>query len=431
MTMRERIASHDAIWLQDSETNLMVINAVIVTDRLDLQTLRTTFQQRVFEGPDPGRFERLRCRITGSGLVRYWERDRDFHIDRHIFAARGENLHSLAAVQAYVGEQASHKLDRDRPRWEIQVIEGFEDGGTALLVRIHHSIGDGMALVSLMFALMDEPWNREDGMAQGSVHPSPGARLLGKTLRAVMIPLSAPGILIRRLTWIPDRSHLHGPHLSGRKRVAWTEPLDLEVLKKAKNRLGATVNDVLMTSVSGAFSMYLERHGDVSPKRFRISMPVNVRHPGKALRCENHFAAVPLELPAGSGPLQPRIEAVKAHMDGLKRSVAPLVVYGIQRLLLSLLPKAVSRGLIDFLANKCTAVVTNVPGPPTEIAIEGRKVRSILFWVPQRARIGIGISILSFAGKVQVGGMADEALMPDPATLVRAFEDEFDALRAL
>jgi WS/DGAT/MGAT family acyltransferase len=429
--MRERIASNDAIWLQDSETNLMVINAVIITDRLDLETLRSTFQRRVFEGPDAGRFERLRCRITGSGLLRFWERDPDFAIARHIFPARGDNLHSLAAVQEYVGQAAGGKLPRDRPRWEIQVIEGFEADGTALLVRVHHSIADGMALISLMFALMDENWNREDGVARGSVHPLDGTRILGRLARMALIPLSAPGILLRRLAWVPDRSDLHGRSLSGRKRVAWTAPLDLDVIKQAKNRLGATVNDVLMAAVVGAFSMYLERHGEPSPTRFRVSMPVNVRHPGMPLRCENHFAAVPIELPASSGPIPLRIKAVKARMDELKGSVAPLVVYALQRALLSFLPKGVSRGLIDFLANKCTAVVTNVPGPAGDLALEGRRVRSMLFWVPQRARIGIGISILSFAGKVQVGVMTDEVLMLDPAELVQAFEEEFEGLRKL
>ncbi len=160
-------------------------------------------------------------------------------------------------------------------------------------------------------------------------------------------------------------------------------------------------------------------------------MPVNVRDPRLPMRLENHFAAVPLELPAGNHPLPPRIQAIKARMDELKKSVAPLVVYGLQRLLLSFLPKAFSRGLIDFLANKCTAVVTNVPGPAGDLLLEGRKVRSMLFWVPQRARIGIGISILSFAGKVQVGVLADQALVPDPAELAKAFEDEFEALRKL
>ena len=118
-------------------------------------------------------------------------------------------------------------------------------------------------------------------------------------------------------------------------------------------------------------------------------------------------------------------------MDEMKRSSVPVVVYEIQRVLLALLPEVLSRGLIDFLANKCTAVVTNITGPAHDIALAGRRVRSILFWVPQRARIGVGISILSFAGKVQLGVIADEALVPDPASLVQAFEEEFDALRSL
>jgi WS/DGAT/MGAT family acyltransferase len=429
--MRERIASNDAIWLQDSDSNLMVINAVIITEPVTLTCLRETFQKRVLEPEGSSRFERFRCHITGSGLFRYWETDPDFDLDRHIFAAKDANLHSLEAIQVFVGQEAGKRLPRDRPRWEIQVVEGFEGDSTALLVRIHHSIGDGMALVSLMFALMDEPWTRGDGVAQGSLEPSKGAQWLARALRWVMIPLAAPGILIRRLTWFPDRSLLHGPELTGRKRVAWTRPLDLEVIKRAKDRMGATVNDVLMASVSGAFSMYLEHRGGPSPERFHISMPVNVRDPQAPLKCENHFAAVPIELPAGANPMPARILAVKRKMDELKRSVAPLVVYGIQSALLACLPKVISRGLIDFLADKCTAVVTNVPGPMVDIALAEKRVKSILFWVPQRARIGIGVSILSFAGKVQVGVMADEALMPDPAALVHAFEEEFEVLRAL
>jgi hypothetical protein len=160
-------------------------------------------------------------------------------------------------------------------------------------------------------------------------------------------------------------------------------------------------------------------------------MPVNVRPIDEPLTLENRFAAVPLELPAGIRDVGQRVQAVKAKMDDLKRSVVPIVVYGIQRALLSVLPQGASRGLIDFLANKCTAVVTNVPGPQREVTLAGRRVRSMMFWVPQRADIGLGISILSFAGKVQVGILADTALMPDAAELARAFEKEFEALRAV
>ena len=298
-------------------------------------------------------------------------------------------------------------------------------------MRVHHCIGDGMALVAVIFALMEEMTAEHPAApARGGIRPSAGAPGRG-LLKALLIPLAAPGILIKRLLWWPDRHALHGPAVSGKKVVAWTAPLDLAVVKAAKNRLGATVNDVLMASVSGAVSRYLARHAGQSITQFRISMPVNVRRPDAPLRLENRFAAVPLTLPAGISDLGTRVTAVKARMDELKRSVAPIVVYGIQVTLLTVLPHGVSRWLIDFLANKCTAVVTNMPGPQRLVTLAGRQVRGMMFWVPQRADIGVGISVLSFAGKVQVGVIADARLLPDAGLLVEAFEEEFAALRAL
>jgi WS/DGAT/MGAT family acyltransferase len=213
--------------------------------------------------------------------------------------------------------------------------------------------------------------------------------------------------------------------------VAWTAPFDLAHVKRARKQLGATVNDVLMAVVSGALSRYLAQHAGETIDKLRISMPVNIRSADEPLRLGNRFAAVPLELPAGIEHIGERVRAVKLKMDALKQSVVPIVVYGIQSALLTLLPQGVSRGLIDFLANKCTAVVTNVPGPQRELTLAGRRVRGLMFWVPQRADIGVGISILSFAGCVQVGVLADTVLVPDARDLVRAFEEEFEALRTL
>jgi WS/DGAT/MGAT family acyltransferase len=275
---------------------------------------------------------------------------------------------------------------------------------------------------------MEELTAEHETAPKGGIRPAAGAPGPG-LLKALAMPFAAPGILLKRLLWVPDRHALHGPKVSGRKQVAWTAPLDLTVVKRAKDALDATVNDVLMAMVSGALSAYLERRTGHVIRRLRISMPVNVRPANEPLTLENRFAAVPIELPAGIPRVEQRIRAVKATMDDLKRSVVPIVVYGIQRALLSVLPQGVSRGLIDFLANKCTAVVTNVPGPQRGISLAGRRVRSMMFWVPQRADIGLGISILSFAGKVQVGVFADAALVPDVQELARAFEAEFDALR--
>jgi WS/DGAT/MGAT family acyltransferase len=428
---RERIMSNDAIWLQDSAVNLMVINAVIITDHLDLRTLRTTFQRRIFEGQDPQRFERYRCRAGGNGRRRYWEPDPEFDLKRHIIPGRVKHLDGPEAVQAYLGREAGKALDPGHPLWQIQVIDGFGEGATVLLVRIHHSIGDGETLVELLLSLVDETPGQKGRHGIRPARSALGGRWLDGLLRTASIAASAPGILLRRLTWMADSSPMHGPALSGNKRVAWTRPLDLDVVKRAKQHIGATVNDVLMASVSGAFSHYLLDHGSHTPSRFLVSMPVSVRGQADSSRSGNCFAPVPLELPAGRGVHGHRILAVKERMDRLKGSPAPLVIYHLQRALISLLPHPVSRLLIDFLANKCSAVVTNVKGPAADLAIGGRQVRFLMFWVPQRARIGIGISILSFSGKVQVGVMADEALVPDPAALIQAFEDEFETLKML
>jgi WS/DGAT/MGAT family acyltransferase len=309
------------------------------------------------------------------------------------------------------------------------MVENFEDGGTAFVVRLHHCIGDGMAMVAVMFHLMEE-LNGAGPEGPASIRPAAGVPS-SNLLRVLQIPFAAPAILIARMLWIPDRHILHGKKVSGEKRVAWTAPLDLNVVKEIKNRLDATVNDVLMATVSGAISRYIQQHGGTSISRLRISMPVSVRRPTINVTLENRFAAVPLELPAGIAQARERVAAVKQRMDALKRSVAPIVIYGIQSALLKILPQAVSRGLIDFLANKCTAVVTNVPGPQRALTVAGRRVRSLLFWVPQRADIGIGISILSFAGKVQIGVICDTIMVPDPANLVQCFEEEIEGLKAL
>jgi diacylglycerol O-acyltransferase / wax synthase len=423
------VGPNDAIWLQDSATNLMVINGVFTTDRIDLATVRREFQQRVIEA-EHGRYARFTRRVERTGNRWYWVDDTAFDIARHIIPAGDPDLGTTEKLRRYMGAEASRPLPADRPLWQFQLVEDFEEGGSACVVRLHHCIGDGLALLTVIFHFMEELRARPDAAGPATVFPSAGApgAGFGRMLRA---PLAAPGILLRRMLWIPDRHALHGPKVSGRKQVAWTAPLDLQIVKDIKDRLGATVNDVLMATVSGALSRYLEHRAGEVVHRFRISMPVSIRRPDATITLENRFAAVPLELPAGISQARERVAAVKLQMDALKQSVVPIVIYGIQSALLMVLPQAVSRGLIDFLANKCTAVVTNVPGPQRGLSLAGRRVRTLMFWVPQRADIGVGISILSFAGKVQIGVICDAEIVPDPVELVRAFEEELAALQAL
>lgn len=421
---RERVAPNDAVWLQDSDTNRMVIHGVYTTDPITLDEARSIFQSRVLAADGGRRYPRFRMRVVRSRGRWYWEDDPAFDIARHIVASPLTGHVSAAMLQDYIATIAHQPLAADRPLWRIEHVEDFEDGESAFLVRIHHAMADGIAFVPIIMALMDELADPAPARAETS-------RPAGGWLRsAVLAPLAIPLVLVERALWRPDRHALHGPPVGGRKRLTWTRSFPLDDVKRFKNRFGATVNDVLMALVSGAVARFLETSAGQQVRYLRFSMPINMREPGAELRMENRFAAVPLTLPAQPRDLPRRLSAVKARLDTLKSGLRPLAIYDAVNVMLTLMPAGLSRRLIDFFANKCTGVVTNLPGPQRPLALAGRRLRTLMFWVPQRGDIGLGISILTFAGQVQVGVIADTRILEDPAPLARAIEREFDEMAA-
>jgi WS/DGAT/MGAT family acyltransferase len=415
---REPIAPADAVWLQDTPDNRMIINAVFVTDDLDIEPVRDLFARRVLDADGGARYPRFRKRVVYHRRRPYWQLDPDFDLARHIIPADVQKLAAESDLQEYISWAASQPLPEDRPLWQVQHIPQYADGASALVVRLHHSYADGIAIVPLLFDMMDEV-RLDDRLHRPPVRP-----LASRLRTAVLAPLVGPMALLQRVAWRPDHHALHGPAPSGRKRVAWTRPFPLETVKRVKTRFGATVNDVLMACVSGGVGRYLEEREGHRVPYIRVSMPVNMRGDREPIRMENRFVAVPLTLPSPND-LVMRLAAVKRRMDALKSGLEPLVLYGAVNLFLSALPFGASRRLIDLFANKCTSVVTNVPGPTHDLTFAGRRLRTLMFWVPQRATIGVGISILSFAGTVRLGVIADTRLIEDPGRLVTAIEAEF------
>ncbi len=421
------VEGRDGVWLQDSPANLMVINAVYTLDSIDLEALRRLWDERVMQAGDGQRYPRLKRRVVWRRSRPYWQDDPAFALARHVFIPENDaDLRTKESLQEYVGELASQPLPDDRSPWQMQLIPEFGDGGSAIIFRIHHCMGDGIGLIPILFSLMDaEP--EGGGMVFPAVIDKDG-KPPNKLLLALHAAVVGPFLLLQKMLWRPDKNRLHGRALSGTKRVAWTDPIDLGVVKEVKNRLGATVNDVLVACVAGAFQRYLARHADEELKRLRVSMPVNVRSRFEELKMDNKFAAVLLPLPVVAD-VRERIAATRQVLNRLKRSIEPFFTYAAVIVLLKFLPPAVSRFLIDFLASKCTAVLTNVPGPQMPVYVTGRRLRAMLFWVPQRAKVGIGVSILTLTGSLRVGVIADTALIADPGLLVEAFDEEFRELR--
>lgn len=427
---REPVTSSDRVWLQDCKTNPMVINSIFTLDRLDdVDILRRLWQERVLDAADD-RYVRFKRRIVFRGRRPFWEDDPDFDLTRHIVVSpivekEPGAISTREALQEYVGAEASKPLPGDRPPWQIQLIPDYRDGMSAVIIRIHHVMGDGLALVPVLFSLMDQ----EDG--EGLDLTSTMARKVGKGItgwHVTAAALAGPFLLAQKMLWRADKSPIHGPELSGKKQVSWTDPISVDLVKALKNALGATVNDVLMSCIAGAFERYVASHPGEKLEQLRVSMPINVRPADRIPEMGNQFAAVLIPLPVGVSDGRSRVAAMKVRLDKVKRSVEPLFTYGAVRVLQRTMPWTWSHRLIDYLANKCSCVISNVPGPDAPLKVAERSLQGILFWVPQRAAIGIGVSVLSFHGEITVGVIADRAVMSDPRALVDAFHHELDEL---
>jgi hypothetical protein len=159
-------------------------------------------------------------------------------------------------------------------------------------------------------------------------------------------------------------------------------------------------------------------------------VPVNLRPADKAWQLGNRFGLAPLLLPIGlTNPVE-RVYAVHTRMAQLKSSTQPLLAYALLSLS-GLLAKPVQDSLLNLFARKATAVMTNVPGPAAALTLCGSTLTQPLFWVPASGDIGVGLSILSYAGGVHMGLMTDAMRCEEPQAIVELFAQQFEQLLLL
>jgi WS/DGAT/MGAT family acyltransferase len=226
----------------------------------------------------------------------------------------------------------------------------------------------------------------------------------------------------------PDTPTRYKGLLSREKRVAWCDPLPLSEVKVVGKALGASINDVLLATASGALRDYLTRNNDTADGvELRAIVPVNLRPIEKAHELGNQFGLVFVELPVGvEDPLE-RLELVRARMAALKGSSQPIVAFVLLSAV-GLGPKILQDQISGLIGRNATTVMTNVPGPQKPLYFAGSEINEIEFWVPQSGGIGMGISILTYNGRVQFGLITDKNLVPDPNNIIEKFADEFEKL---
>ncbi len=461
----ERMSRVDTAWLRmDNDVNLMMIVGIwLLTPGVAYEALRDRIADKLLK------YDRFRQKVVQDTLGAAWVFDEDFDIERHVVR---EKLHrqrgqsAEAALQARCGELATTTLDPAHPLWTFHLIEDF-DGGSAIIVRIHHCIGDGIALTSVTLSIADggnEPPKRRkkpvdddagehDWLADAVLKPLTdiAVKAIGmygdgvvKSMDVLSHPQQLLGSLdmartgyqvlsdVAALALLADDSptQLKGKPV-GRKRVAWNQPLPLDAVKAISKGLNCSINDVLLACAAGAIGQYLRDRGeDPTGKEIRAMVPVNLRPLDKAWQLGNRFGLAPLVLPIGiDNPIE-RVYAVRLRMSELKGSYQPLLAFAVLSVA-GLMIKPVQDAILNLFAKKATAVMTNVPGPAVPLKLCGSTIRQTIFWVPASGDIGLGVSILSYAGGVQFGLISDERLCPEPQQIIDRFGPEFDKLLLL
>ena len=459
MSTVEKMSAVDTAWLRmDRPSNLMQIVGVMIFDgALDEARLRAAIEQRML---GYARFRQVVCQQNGGYA---WRDDPDFDLDHHLRRAVLPGAGGQAELERFVADLASTPLNPSRPLWEMHLVD-TSIGGQALVTRIHHSIADGIALVGVLLSMADDspqplPRSTRKTARNDEAHdpfwlamwrPATDAMLNGirlstnlwaKYVGLVTNPLQAleysrlgTAIVgeIGKLALMPDDSPTRFKGKPGTsKRVAWSAPISLPEVKAVGRVLGCSVNDMLLSAAAGALRGYLADKGDaVEGVEIRALVPVNLRRPQDQGQLGNRFGLVALELPVGIENPLARLYATRDRMLALKDSMqAPLTLAILGAV--GMAPKIAQAKVLDLLASKATAVMTNVPGPQQALYVAGARLRQPLFWVPQSGDIGMGVSILSYDNRVQFGLITDKGLVPDPEQVVARFASEFEKLLML
>jgi diacylglycerol O-acyltransferase / wax synthase len=428
----------------------------------------------IFEGPVPP-FERLEEMVAGKldvvpryrqkvrfiplGLGRpVWVDDPHFNLSYHLRhsalpAPGGEDELRRTAARIF----AQH-LDRRKPLWEIWMVEGLGEGRWALLSKVHHCMVDGVSATDMMSVMFDEgPGPAADRPWQPAPEPS-GVELLVRTLthrtfdpreqvRSVRAALRAPRAsldqardLLRGMTSTAGllrpagSSSLTGP--VGPHRTWSCARLRLSDVKSVRSALGGTVNDVVLTIVSGGLRDLLEARGESVPadRTIRTLVPVSVRRPGEQGVYNNRVSAMFAELPVGVADPAARLESVRAQMDGLKQSKQAVAGDALTSLSGFAPPMLLALGA--RVAARSTALgmqtgVTNVPGPQQPLQTLGRRLLESFPFVPVIGQVRISIAIFSYDGGLYVGVTGDYDSSNDIDVLTTGVERAMDELLAL
>lgn len=409
-------------------------------------------------------FPRLRRRLAKTPLRvanPAWVDDPDFEVGRHVVPWDDGAPVDPDRLRAIVASLMTQRLARDRPLWRVDVVEPLEQGGAALVIRLHHCLADGMTAGRILSQVVLDPEGaaatKAGGAEPGGVESLPGAaemlalglrdrglgtaagairgaRLVGSPAAwrsAAATARRLPGTVRRELLSRGGESPLDAP--AGPTRVVAFAALPLDDVRRVSKAFGdgVTVNDVVLAAVAGGLRSWLE-HGGATVGELRAKVPVSLHQAGEEAASSanrDSFMVVDLGL-EHSDPVE-RLLAISAETQDRKRRHDAEEIDSLLRDLAH-----VSRSL-ERLAERWmmrprvfAVNVSNVPGPRRELSVGGAPVREVHSLAEVANRHALRVSVFSAGGALSFGLCADAAVMQGIDVVSAGVERELEDLVA-
>lgn len=463
----EPLSYLDASFLAlESRTTHMHVAAVVLFDAapmktdeggIDIERIRSHIKSKLQYIP------RYRQRLEWVPYDRrpVWVDDDRFNFDYHVRHTSLPRPGTDRQLRELAGRIVSTKLDRNKPLWEIWVIEGLDNDRFALIAKIHHCMIDGVSGVDLTTILLnvvpdsnieDAPaWEPRPAPTPSQLAVAEAAKLTrrtidrltnvsetikdGKSFADRAMDKSSAALTSLKSGWLTptDRTPLN-PDLGPARRFNWTE-IPLGDVKTVKNATGGSVNDVVLATIAGAIRTFLIENRDFDPNEsdFRVMNPVSTRSRDQRGKLGNQVAMWLLELPISEPDPERRLQLIKERTLELKRENHALGAATIVELssgtpitLLSLANRVVGPKLRPF-----NMTVTNIPGPQFPMYLLESQMIASYPMVPLWAQHGLGIALFSYNGRLLWGVQADYDAMADSADFVDCIHRSFNELLEL
>jgi diacylglycerol O-acyltransferase / wax synthase len=427
--MFERVSSDDLMSLASKRhPPPLQVGAVLILDALgglDIGSLRAALQQRISTVP------RLRQRLQkvplGCGRP-IWVDDPGFKIDDHLTVVMPESETDDAGLLDIAACLVTRPLPEDRPLWTATLVPGLTSGRVALILVMHHVVGDGLAGLAVLRGLVDgSPTGATTSVAQ----PRPSRAALAKDarkgeIRALRRLPKALGRLVAAFDELRPSlvqraqpcslNKPTGPHRSIRTTVA-----DLHHVRELAHSSGATVNDLVLTAVTGALHQLLAERGEPL-ETLVVSVPFAARTRTEPDQLGNRSGVIPVRLPT-SGGFSDRLTAVSAIMRAAKqheRGASTAVLGPVFRLLSRL-------GLYQYFIDHQSFVhtfVSDLRGPDVPLSLLGCQVLEVIPLSVATGNVTISFTALSYDNRLVITMTFDPQTCPDADRLVSALESQ-------